>query len=76
MGLNEQQAELCASNRCDFSDLRALFLNCTLKKSPERSHTEGLIRMSREIMERNGVETTTLRVVDHRIAPDVYADMT
>ncbi len=26
-----------------FDDLRALFINCTLKRSPERSHTEGLI---------------------------------
>ncbi len=25
----------------DFSDLRALFLNYTLKRSPELSHTEG-----------------------------------
>jgi hypothetical protein len=23
----------------DFSDLRALFLNCTLKRTPELSHT-------------------------------------
>lgn len=58
MGLNEQQAELCESRRWGFSNPRAIFLNCTLKKSPEMSHTEGLIRMLREIMERNGVETT------------------
>ena len=24
-----------------FDDLRALYINCTLKRSPERSHTEG-----------------------------------
>ena len=39
----------------DFSDLRALFINCTLKRSPEISHTEGLIRISSAIMERHGV---------------------
>jgi hypothetical protein len=26
-----------------FDDLRALFINCTLKRSPERSRTQGLI---------------------------------
>jgi multimeric flavodoxin WrbA len=30
----------------NFTGLRALFLNCTLKKSPERSHTAGLILYS------------------------------
>ena len=39
MVLNEQQEQLCRDSRWDFSDLRALFLNCTLKKSPEMSHT-------------------------------------
>src|SRR4051794_29645711 len=26
----------------DYSDLRALYVNCTLKRSPEQSHTQGL----------------------------------
>ena len=52
----------------DFSDLRALFLNCTLKRSPELSHTEGLIRISRAIMEKNGVSVEELRPVDYDIA--------
>ena len=25
-----------------YDDLRALFINCTLKRSPEQSHTQGL----------------------------------
>jgi hypothetical protein len=25
-----------------FDDLRALYVNCTLQRSPERSHTQGL----------------------------------
>ena len=45
--LDERQERLCAESRWDFSDLSALFLNCTLKRSPELSHTEGLIRISR-----------------------------
>jgi len=30
----------------DFSGLRAMFINCTLKKSPEKSHTQGLVDAS------------------------------
>jgi multimeric flavodoxin WrbA len=59
----------------DFSGLRALFLNCTLKRSPELSHTEGLIRISRKIMEGVGVETELIRPVDHPIAHGVQPDM-
>jgi len=76
MELNEKQRQLCAESRWDFSSLRALFLNCTLKRSPEQSHTEGLMRLSRAIMEKLGVSTGLLRPVDHDIAPGVYPDMT
>ena len=74
--LNEQQEKWCAESRWDFSDLKALFLNCTLKKSPEPSHTEGLIRISWAIMEKNGVSVETLRPIDYDIATGVYPDMT
>lgn len=76
MVLNEKQIEMCETTRWDFSDLRALFLNCTLKKSPEMSHTEGLIRISRAIMEKNRVSVDVLRPVDFDIANGVYPDMT
>ncbi len=74
--LNERQERLCADSRWDFSDLTALFLNCTLKKSPELSHTGGLIDISREIMEKNSVTVDALRPVDHDVASGVYPDMT
>ena len=76
MTLNEKQTELCESSKWNFSDLQALFINCTLKKSPELSHTEALLAVSQAIMERNGVITETLRLVDYRIASGVYPDMT
>ncbi len=60
----------------DFSDLSALFINCTLKKSPELSHTQGLIDISIGIMEANGVATETIRAIDHDIAFGVWPDMT
>src|SRR4051794_27775479 len=60
----------------DYSDLRALFINCTLKRSPERSHTQGLADRSIAIMEKHGVEVDQLRAVDHDIATGVWPDMT
>lgn len=60
----------------DFSELKALFINCTLKKSPEVSNTEGLLSVSREIMEKHGVKTELIRAIDHDIAQGVYPDMT
>ena len=60
----------------DYSQLRALYINCTLKRSPERSHTEGLLNISRAIMDRHGVATDVIRAVDHEIATGVWPDMT
>lgn len=62
------------SNR-KFHDLNALFFNCTLKKSPERSHTESLIDVSRNIMEKQSVKTEVVRPVDHDIATGIWPDM-
>ena len=64
------------ADRYRFDDLRALYVNCTLKRSPERSHTQGLIDRSRSIMERHGVAVDELRAVDHDIATGVWPDMT
>ena len=74
--LNEIQEKWCSESRWDFSDLKALFINCTLKRSPERSHTDGLVDISAAIMEKNGVAVERLRAVDHEIASGVYPDMT
>ena len=60
----------------DFSDLRAMYINCTLKRSPEVSNTQGLIDLSTTIMRKHGVEVEVLRAVDHDIATGVYPDMT
>ncbi len=59
-----------------YQDLKAVFLNCTLKPSPQQSHTEGLIEISRRIMEKQGVSVEILRPADFRIAVGVYPDMT
>jgi len=60
----------------DFSGLRALYVNGTLKRSPELSHTQGLVDRSAAIMSRHGVQVDQIRAVDHDIATGVYPDMT
>ena len=60
----------------DFTGIRATFLNCTLKRSPEVSNTQGLVDASATVMRRHGVEVETIRAVDHDIATGVYPDMT
>ena len=76
MNLSEKQIAYCESSKWDFTNLKALFLNCTLKRSPDLSHTEGLINISRAIMEKNGISVEVLRPVDNNIAFGVYPDMT
>jgi hypothetical protein len=39
MALNKKQEKLCSESDWDFSNLSALFLNCTLKPKPKESHT-------------------------------------
>ncbi len=60
----------------DYTGLRAMFINCTLKKSPDTSNTEGLVEASAAVMRKAGVEVEMLRAIDHDIATGVYPDMT
>lgn len=55
--------------------LRAIFLNCTLKPSPETSNTDALIRKVADLMERQGVETETVRVIDHAVGTGISSDL-
>ena len=59
----------------DFSNLTACVVNCTLKPSPEFSHTQALLDTSIAIMRAQGVSVDVIRAVDHDIAPGVYPDM-
>ncbi len=74
--LSERDEKLCAESRWDFSDLSAVFINCTLKRSPEVSNTQGLAAHSIGIMRRNGVAVQVIRAVDHALPAGVQPDMT
>lgn len=74
--LNQLQETWCSESQWDFADLNALVINCTLKRSPEPSHTDGLVRIARAIFEKNKVTVDEIRAVDHDIAYGVWPDMT
>ncbi|MGH9260939.1 MAG: flavodoxin family protein [Acidimicrobiales bacterium] len=76
MTLDERQIALCEQRPADYSDLRAVFINCTLGRSPSLSHTQGLADTSIEIMRLNGVGVDVIRAIDHEIATGVHPDMT
>ena len=56
--------------------LYALFLNCTLKKSPETSNTEALCNLLIERLKAHepDIETEIVRVVDYDVKPGVSND--
>jgi multimeric flavodoxin WrbA len=58
-----------------YDDLRAVYINCTLKRSPELSHTQGLMNHSIDLMRAQGVSVDVIRFVDHDVATGVYPDM-
>ncbi|HET6172748.1 MAG TPA: flavodoxin family protein [Gaiellales bacterium] len=54
--------------------MRALVLNCTLKRSPEASNTEALASVLRTALEAGGVSCESIRIVDLNILPGVSSD--
>ena len=76
MQLTDMERKFSEESPFDFSDLRAIYINCTLKRSPEPSNTQGLGDRSIAIMEANGVYVEKVRAVDHQIATGVWPDMT
>lgn len=59
-----------------YGALRAMFINCTLGRSPKPSHTALLLDGLASLMRANGVEVDQLRAIDHRIATGMSPDMT
>ena len=56
--------------------LYALFLNCTLKKSPETSNTEALCNLLVDRLKAHepDIETEIVRVVDYNVLPGISND--
>lgn len=68
--------EQAAGATTRYDDLRAVVFNGTLKRSPEPSQTEGLLAITRSILDGVGVQVDVVRTVDHVIPPGVWPDMT
>lgn len=54
--------------------MRALALNCTLKRSPQDSNTAALTRVVLGALQQRGVETAIVRVVDYVVEPGVVSE--
>ena len=63
-------------NKNDFSDLSAVYVNCTLKKSPATSHTSTLMKVSQKIMKSEKVTVEEIRLIDYDVALGMQPDMT
>jgi multimeric flavodoxin WrbA len=55
--------------------MRALLLNCTLKPTPQDSHTAQLASHVVDALRADGVDVDVVRVVDHDVRPGVATDM-
>lgn len=59
----------------NFSSLKALYINCTLKDSSKQSHTEGLMNLSMKIMKAEQVTVEYLRLADYDVPVGLLPDM-
>ncbi len=74
--LDQVTQEQCDTAPASYGDLSALMLNCTLTRSPNLSHTEGLLRVAEGIFQANDVATEILRPVDYEIPAGLKHDYT
>lgn len=56
------------TQKTDYSDLKAVFINCSIKKDKSQSHTQFLVDKSAGIMEAQGVSVEHIYALDHQIA--------
>ena len=54
--------------------MRAICLNCTLKRSPDESNTGSLASVVMDALRERGVETDEVRLADHTIEPGVVSE--
>ena len=66
---------LSADAPAGYDDLRAVVFNGSLKRGPEESHTDGLLRIPLGIFRQLGVRVDEVRTADRVIPPGVWPDM-
>lgn len=60
----------------DFTDLRAVFVNCSLKYDPRESHTMRLVSRSAGVMRTLGVDVDVIHALEHEIPAGMETDLT
>ncbi|MCQ0970296.1 flavodoxin family protein [Paracoccus sp. TK19116] len=55
--------------------MRAMFINCSLKRSSGNSHTQVLLNAAGRLMAEQGVTVEHLHMLDHQVPPGVQPDM-
>lgn len=62
------------SDQTNFSDLKALYINCSIKREKATSHTQALVDKSVAIMQSQGVQVDEIYALDHQIAFGMIKD--
>ena len=63
-----------ATNNNNFSDISALFINCSIKKDKAKSHTQLLINKAVGVMQKEGVKVEQIYALEHDIAFGMIKD--
>ncbi|MBR9977459.1 MAG: flavodoxin family protein, partial [Bacteroidetes bacterium] len=72
----KKERKMESSHNNDYSNLKALFLNCTIKPSPEVSHTQGLCDDVAKVYEKeHGIKSSFVRVIDYNVPSGLKSDM-
>lgn len=58
----------------DFSSLKAIFINCSIKKDSSDSHTQKLMNRAAGVMQEEGVEVEHIYMLDHSVAFGMIMD--
>ncbi|MHB1865013.1 MAG: flavodoxin family protein [Candidatus Saccharimonadales bacterium] len=58
----------------DFRGLKALFINCSIKKDKTKSHTQLLIDKAANIMSKEGVNVDQIYLLEHKVAFGMIRD--
>src|SRR5690348_11007325 len=58
----------------DFSDLKALLINCSIKHDKRGSHTQRLMNRVAGVMEKEGVWVSQLYALEHKVATGMIKD--
>ena len=65
-----------SQSQTDYSDLRAVLINTSLKRKSSDSHTRLLLDAVAGILEKNGVSVEHIHLLEHDVPPGIYPDMT